>query len=69
MRKYDIPYVPNGPVNYYPAKSLQEMTLVEIKKKYIKTCAKANGDVSEENLIKTILHLTICSLVTEKKKN
>ena len=53
MRKYDIPYVPNGPVNYYPAKSLQEMTLVEIKKKYIKTCAKANGDVSECSKCKT----------------
>ena len=47
MRKYDIPYVQNVPAQYYPAVPLQEMTLEEIKQKHIKTCAKANGDVSE----------------------
>lgn len=47
MRHYDIPYVPNGPVNYYPSVPLQDMSLEEIKKKYIKTCAKANGNLSE----------------------
>ena len=46
MRKYDVAYVPNGPVNYYPSKELEDMTLDEIVKKYIKTCAKANGKVS-----------------------
>lgn len=53
MRKYDVAYVPTGPVNYYPAKPLQEMTLDEIKKKYIKMCAKANGDVSVCSRCKT----------------
>ena len=53
MRHYDIPYVKNGPVNYYPAVPLQEMSLEEIKKKYIKTCAKANGNVSECSKCKT----------------
>ena len=47
MRHYDIPYVKNGPTNYFPATPLQDMTLEEIKKKHIKTCAKANGDVSK----------------------
>lgn len=46
MRTYDIAYVSNGVNNYYPAKPLQDMTLEEIRKKYIKTCAKANGEVS-----------------------
>ena len=46
MRKYDVAYVPNGPVNYYPAVPLQDMSLEDIKKKYIKTCAKANGDIA-----------------------
>ena len=46
MRKYDIPYVPNGKVNYYPVKELDEMSLEEIVKKYIKTCGKANGNVA-----------------------
>ncbi len=47
MRTYDIPRIPNGPYNPYPAVPLQEMTLEEIKNKYIKCCAKANGDVSK----------------------
>ena len=47
MRKYDVAYVPNGPVNYYPSIPLEDMSLEEIKKKYIKTCGKANGNVSE----------------------
>ena len=46
MRKSDIAYVPNGPKNYYPVIPLQDMSLEEIKKKYIKTCGKANGNVS-----------------------
>ena len=46
MRKYDVAYVPNGPVSYYPAKPLEDMTLGEIKKKYIAMCGKANGDIS-----------------------
>ena len=46
MRKYDVAYVPNGPVNYYPVKDLETMTLEEIVKKYIKTCGKANGSVA-----------------------
>ena len=46
MRKYDVAYVPNGPSNYYPVKALEEMTYTEIVQKYIKTCGKANGNVS-----------------------
>lgn len=46
MRSYDVAYVKNGPYNPYPVVPLQEMTLEDIKKKYIKMCAKANGDVS-----------------------
>jgi len=46
MRHYDIPYVANGPMNYYPATPLEDMSLDEIVKKYIKMCGKANGLVS-----------------------
>lgn len=46
MRKYDIPYNPKGPASPYPAKPLQDMTLEEIKKKYLKMCAKSNGDLA-----------------------
>lgn len=46
MRKYDVAYVPNGPTNYYPAKALEDMSLEEIVKKYIRTCGKANGNVA-----------------------
>jgi len=46
MRKYDVAYVPNGPMNSYPAKPLEEMTLEEIVKKHIKTCGKANGNIA-----------------------
>jgi len=46
MRKYDVAYVPNGPKSYYPTKELEEMTLEEIVHKHIKTCGKANGNVS-----------------------
>jgi len=46
MRKYDIAYVPNGPINTYPAVKLEDMSLEEIIKKYICSCAKANGQVS-----------------------
>ena len=44
MRTYDIAHVKQGTVVGYPPKPLQDMTLEEIKKKYI--CAKANGDIS-----------------------
>lgn len=46
MRHDNIPYVPNPPRNYYPAIPLEEMSLEEIKKKYLKMCAKCNGNVS-----------------------
>ena len=45
MRKDGIPYVPNGVYNPpFPAVPLQDMTLEEIKKKYLKTCAKSQGN-------------------------
>lgn len=47
MRTYDIAKVPNGPYNPYPAVPLQDMTLDEIKKKYIRICPKAYGDVAK----------------------
>jgi len=47
MRRDGIPYVSNGVYNPpYPAVPLQDMTLDEIKKKYLSICAKANGDPS-----------------------
>lgn len=46
MRKYDIPYVQRGPATYYPVIPLEDMSVKEIVDKYIKTCAKANGQVS-----------------------
>ena len=45
MRTSDIPYVPNVRTSY-PVKKLEDMSLDEIKNKYIKTCGKANGLVS-----------------------
>lgn len=53
MRKYDVAYVPNGTKNYYPVKDLQDMSLEEIKEKYIKICAKALGNVSVCSKCKT----------------
>ena len=45
MRRDGIPYVSNGVYNPpFPATPLQDMTLEEIKKKYLKMCAKAQGD-------------------------
>ena len=45
MRRDGIPYVSNGVYNPpYPAVPLQDMTLEEIKKKYLSMCAKANGN-------------------------
>lgn len=32
--------------SYYPVKKLEDMSLEEIKRKYIRVCAKANGDIS-----------------------
>lgn len=53
MRAYDIARVPNGPYNAYPVKDLQEMSLEEVKNKYIKNCAKANGNISVCSKCKT----------------
>ena len=53
MRKYDIPYVPKGPVQYYPVVALEDMTLQEIKKKHIDTCGKARGDFAVCSRCKT----------------
>lgn len=47
MRTYDIAYVPRGTVVAYPPKPLKELSLDEIKKKYLTACAKANGDVNK----------------------
>ena len=45
MRRDGIPYVSNGVYNPpFPVVPLQDMTLEEIKKKYLKMCAKANGN-------------------------
>lgn len=46
MRKDGIPYVSNGAYNPFPAIPLQDMTLEDIKKKYLSMCAKAKGDPS-----------------------
>lgn len=46
MRKDGIPYVPNPPMHMYPSKDLEEMTLEEIVKKYLRTCGKSNGNVA-----------------------
>ena len=46
MRHYDIARVGGGTVVGYPAKSLQDMSFEEIQSKYLKMCAKANGNVS-----------------------
>ena len=46
MRRWDVAYIPNGTVVGYPAKSLQDMSFEEIQNKYLKMCAKANGNVS-----------------------
>ena len=46
MRHYDIASVKTGTVVGYPAKPLQDLSLEEIKKKYIRMCAKANGDLA-----------------------
>ena len=45
MRRDGIPYVQNPP-KYYPPIDLSKLTLDEIKKKFIKTCGKANGDLA-----------------------
>ena len=45
MRRDGIPYVQN-PAKYYPPIDINKLTLDEIKKKFIKTCGKANGNLS-----------------------
>ena len=47
MRRDGIPYVSSGVYNPpFPVVPLQDMTLEEIKKKYLRMCAKCNGDPS-----------------------
>jgi len=53
MRRDGIPYVPNPPVHQFPVKELQDMSLAEIKKVHIKTCGKADGNVSVCSKCKT----------------
>ena len=45
MRKDGIPYVPN-PVSYKPPKNYMDMDLQELKRNYIKTCAKSNNSLA-----------------------
>ena len=45
MRHYDIAYVPNGPQSYAPV-DYKKLSLEELKKKFLSTCGKCNGDVS-----------------------
>lgn len=47
MRTFDIPYVKQPAKTYPPPVELKDMSLGEIKKIHISTCAKANGDVSK----------------------
>ena len=45
MRRDGIPYVQN-PKHYYPPVDINKLSLEEIRQKYIKTCGKANGNIS-----------------------
>lgn len=45
MRRDGIPYVQN-PKGYYPPIDINKLSLEEIRQKFIKTCGKANGDIS-----------------------
>ena len=45
MRRDGIPYVKN-PRSYYPPIDINKMSYEEIVQKYIKTCGKANGEIS-----------------------
>ena len=45
MRRDGIPYVKN-PQNYYPPIDINKLTLEELRQKFIKTCGKANGNLS-----------------------
>lgn len=47
MRTSDIAYVPHGTINIRPVPPLDEMSLQEISKRYLTTCVKSNGRVSE----------------------
>ena len=46
MRTFDIPYVKNGYVPPVTSVPLEEMTLQDITKKYLRSCHKSNGLVS-----------------------
>lgn len=45
MRKYDVAYVPNVSRSYPPI-DYKKLSLKDLVEKYIKACAKANGNVS-----------------------
>ena len=45
MRRYDIAYVHN-PAHYTPPVDYMDMDVNQLKKKYIDTCAKSNGMIS-----------------------
>ena len=45
MRKYDIPYVRRGPATFNIPKPIEELSLEELKHKFIRTCGKANGNI------------------------
>lgn len=45
MRKYDIAYVHN-PAHYVPPVDYMDMDVNQLKKKYIDTCAKSSGMIS-----------------------
>lgn len=47
MRTSDIAYVPQGHVSSTPVPPLNEMTLQEITKRYLTSCIKSHGLVSE----------------------
>lgn len=47
MRTFDIPYVKNGYMPSVSSVPLEEMSLPDITKKYLRTCTKSNGRVSE----------------------
>ena len=42
MRTFDIPYVKNGYVPPVTSVPLEEMTLQDITKKYLRSCHKSN---------------------------
>ena len=45
MRRYDIPYVRRGPATYSIPKPIEELSREELIQKFVRTCAKAKGNV------------------------